>query len=318
RFRPLDSSHRAHHHRQLGHAPDRRVALRPLGRPLRPPQAADLQRPVLFADPGPLRPGAELHRVPRAAPSLWHRHGRRMGRGRLAGARVRACALARPALGISARRVRARQHFGRGGVFHHLPRLRLAHAVLSWRASRPAFALHPVQGQGTRSLEARAHRLVHVSHGDLLEWQALPVSGCADGDDEPHLPRHPGHVPHVLGGAAPLQRARNRAMIWAVLLAVLAIPLWIGGPTTALIVAGAFVMQFLVQGAWGVIPAHLNELSPSALRGFFPGFAYQLGVLIASSVAYVEAVLAQHFSYALAMGSLAAVVLLVGALVIAL
>src|SRR6185312_10878221 len=92
---------------------------------------------------------------------------------------------------------------------------------------------------------------------------------------------------------------RKRAMILAVLL----IPLWVGGATTALIVAGAFVMQFMVQGAWGVIPAHLNELSPSALRGFFPGFAYQLGVLIASSVAYIETVLPQHASYATAIGS---------------
>jgi SHS family lactate transporter-like MFS transporter len=41
-------------------------------------------------------------------------------------------------------------------------------------------------------------------------------------------------------------------------------------------------MQFMVQGAWGVVPAHLNELSPSAVRGTFPGFAYQLGNLLAS------------------------------------
>jgi MFS transporter, SHS family, lactate transporter len=72
----------------------------------------------------------------------------------------------------------------------------------------------------------------------------------------------------------------------------------------------------MVQGAWGVIPAQLNELSPPQLRGFFPGFAYQIGVLIASSIAYIEAVLAEHFSYATSMGTLALVVLLVGAVVI--
>jgi SHS family lactate transporter-like MFS transporter len=76
-------------------------------------------------------------------------------------------------------------------------------------------------------------------------------------------------------------------------------------------------MQFMIQGAWGVIPAHINELSPNQLRGFFPGFAYQLGVLCASSVVFVEAVLAEHLSYAHSMGILAAAVLLVGALVIA-
>ncbi|HUB83331.1 MAG TPA: MFS transporter [Bryobacteraceae bacterium] len=110
---------------------------------------------------------------------------------------------------------------------------------------------------------------------------------------------------------------RKRSMVTAVILAVLAIPLWITGSTLALIVVGAFAMQFMTQGAWGVIPAHLNELSPGQLRGFFPGFAYQLGVLIASSVAYIEAILAQHFSYAAAMGYLAAGLLLITALVIA-
>ncbi|MGP8246656.1 MAG: MFS transporter [Bryobacteraceae bacterium] len=111
---------------------------------------------------------------------------------------------------------------------------------------------------------------------------------------------------------------RKRSMVTAVLLAVLAIPLWVLGSTAALILLGAFLMQFMVQGAWGVIPAHLNELSPGQLRGFFPGFAYQLGVLIASTVGYFEAVLAQHFSYSQSMGYLAAGLLLIGAVVIAL
>lgn len=111
---------------------------------------------------------------------------------------------------------------------------------------------------------------------------------------------------------------RKRAMIVALLLAVLIIPLWVLGTSGAWIMLGAFLMQFMVQGAWGVIPAHLNELSPAQLRGFFPGFAYQLGVLVASSVIYLEAVLAQHFSYSTTMGLLAAGVLVIGAAVIAL
>lgn len=109
---------------------------------------------------------------------------------------------------------------------------------------------------------------------------------------------------------------RHRSMITAMLLALLTIPLWVTAPNKALIMAGAFLMQFMVQGAWGVIPAHINELSPSQLRGFLPGFAYQVGVLIASSIAYVEARLAEQFSYSTAMGVVAAVVLLGGPIVI--
>ena len=60
-------------------------------------------------------------------------------------------------------------------------------------------------------------------------------------------------------------------------------------------------MQFMVQGAWGVIPAHITELSPDSVRGFFPGFAYQCGVLIAGSVALMEALFAEHMNYANAM-----------------
>ena len=82
---------------------------------------------------------------------------------------------------------------------------------------------------------------------------------------------------------------RRRAMAAAALGGVLIVPLWVFAPSTPLMVLGAFLMQFMVQGAWGVIPAHINELSPGALRGFFPGFAYQLGVLLASGITYLEA-----------------------------
>jgi SHS family lactate transporter-like MFS transporter len=111
---------------------------------------------------------------------------------------------------------------------------------------------------------------------------------------------------------------RRRSMVVAALLAVCVIPLWVYAPSKPLVMVGAFLMQFMVQGAWGVIPAHINELSPFQVRGFFPGFAYQIGVLIASSVAYIEALLGEHFTYAAAMGGLAATVFIVGAIVIGL
>jgi len=109
---------------------------------------------------------------------------------------------------------------------------------------------------------------------------------------------------------------RRRAMATSALLALLIIPAWVFAPTVAWIVVGAFGMQFMVQGAWGVVPAHTNELSPGALRGFFPGLAYQLGVLIAAGSATVEAALTRHFTYAQAMGGFAAFSFVIGAVVI--
>ena len=111
---------------------------------------------------------------------------------------------------------------------------------------------------------------------------------------------------------------RRRAMIGGALAALLIVPLWIAAPSSALIVLGGFLMQFCVQGAWGVIPAHMNELSPGHLRGFLPGFAYQIGMLLAGIVPYLEALIGEHFSYAQAMGGFAAASLLIGSLIIAL
>lgn len=111
---------------------------------------------------------------------------------------------------------------------------------------------------------------------------------------------------------------RRRAMIGAAFGALLVVPLWIAAPTSALIVAGGFLMQFFVQGAWGVIPAHMNELSPAHLRGFLPGFAYQIGMVCAGIAPYVETVMGEHFSYAQSMGYLAAAALVVGMIVIGL
>ena len=94
---------------------------------------------------------------------------------------------------------------------------------------------------------------------------------------------------------------RRRTIVLALGLAILVIPLWAFAPSLPLLVAGAFVMQFMVQGAWGVIPAHITELSPDSVRGFLPGFAYQCGVLVASLVVYLEALFAAHASYAVSM-----------------
>jgi MFS transporter, SHS family, lactate transporter len=88
---------------------------------------------------------------------------------------------------------------------------------------------------------------------------------------------------------------RRRSIIFAAICGIILIPVWVFSPGLLMLVAGGFAMQFMVQGAWGIVPVHLNELSPAQLRGTFPGFAYQLGNLLAANTALVEAKLAQHF-----------------------
>jgi SHS family lactate transporter-like MFS transporter len=85
---------------------------------------------------------------------------------------------------------------------------------------------------------------------------------------------------------------RRFTIVICAVLGVLAIPLWAFSGTTAMLMLGGFVMQFMVQGAWGVIPAHLNEIAPSLARGTFPGFVYQLGNLIAAATLQIIAILA--------------------------
>jgi SHS family lactate transporter-like MFS transporter len=123
----------------------------------------------------------------------------------------------------------------------------------------------------------------------------------------------------ILGGLAfgyySDRAGRRRAMLTAMVCALAMIPFWLAGHSTARILIGVFLMQFFVQGAWGVIPAHINELSPGHLRGFFPGFAYQLCVLCAASIPYLEASLGEAFSYTQAMGGLVTLILIGGALV---
>jgi MFS transporter, SHS family, lactate transporter len=94
---------------------------------------------------------------------------------------------------------------------------------------------------------------------------------------------------------------RRRAIIAAFVLGGATIPVWAYAPNRIWLIIGAFVMQFMVQGAWGVVPAHLAELSPNSVRALLPGFAYQSAGVIASSVVYLEAAYAEKASYATAM-----------------
>jgi SHS family lactate transporter-like MFS transporter len=103
---------------------------------------------------------------------------------------------------------------------------------------------------------------------------------------------------------------RRRGIVIAALGALLVIPLWAYGTSPVTLAIGAFFMQFAVQGAWGIVPVHLNELSPHDLRGTFPGFAYQTGNLLASVNATLQASLAHANggNYAFALALIAAIV----------
>jgi SHS family lactate transporter-like MFS transporter len=128
------------------------------------------------------------------------------------------------------------------------------------------------------------------------------------------------NVGAIIGGIAfgwLSQRYGRRSMILVcAVLGLLLIPLWAFSQTAFMLAVGAFLMQVAVQGAWGIIPAHLNEISPPQVRGTFPGFTYQLGNLISANALQLESAFAQdkfplpsgHPDYAKTMAIVAGIV----------
>jgi SHS family lactate transporter-like MFS transporter len=102
-----------------------------------------------------------------------------------------------------------------------------------------------------------------------------------------------GHLSQKIG--------RRKAIMLALVVALLTIPAWAFGTSLGVLVAGSTLIMVGVQGAFGVIPAHLNELSPDAVRSLFPGIVYQLGTLLASPATAVEFKLRDHFGYSWAL-----------------
>jgi len=109
----------------------------------------------------------------------------------------------------------------------------------------------------------------------------------------------------LLFGTLSERIGRVNAITIAALIALPALPLWAFSQTPVLLAVGAFIMQISVQGAWGVIPAHLNELSPGAVRATLPAFVYQAGNFLASYNGPFQAKIAEanggDFGYALAL-----------------
>ncbi len=121
----------------------------------------------------------------------------------------------------------------------------------------------------------------------------------------------------IFCGAMSERIGRRKMIIIAALCAIPVIPLWAWSHTAPMLALGGFLMQFAVQGAFGVIPAHLNELSPGPVRAVFPGFAYQLGNLCSSRNGVFQAALAQRFSGG-ALNTVMSYTVVVGAIAIAL
>lgn len=111
---------------------------------------------------------------------------------------------------------------------------------------------------------------------------------------------------------------RRWTILLALALSLAVIPVWAFGGTLIALVVGACLMQIGVQGAWGIIPAHLNELSPDAVRGLMPGFAYQLGILIAAPTNNIEYALRDRFGYSWALAGFEIVNILLLATVVGL
>jgi len=113
----------------------------------------------------------------------------------------------------------------------------------------------------------------------------------------------------VIFGLLSERIGRRYSMLAALAVTLAVIPAWAFGSTLAVLACGAFVMQMGVQGAWGIIPVHLNELSPDAVRGLLPGFTYQVGILFASATPRVEFALRDHLGYAWALTAFELVVI---------
>jgi SHS family lactate transporter-like MFS transporter len=111
---------------------------------------------------------------------------------------------------------------------------------------------------------------------------------------------------------------RRRSLVAAAILALCIIPAWAFGSSVRVLAAGAFLIQVGVQGAWGIIPAHLNELSPGAVRGLIPGLVYQLGNLVASPVNVIEDKLHGRFGYSWALAGFEIVVIVLLVIVVSL
>ena len=115
----------------------------------------------------------------------------------------------------------------------------------------------------------------------------------------------------IIFGHLSQKSGRRYAMLGALALSLLVIPLWAFGNSVGVLAIAAFIMQMGVQGAWGIIPVHLNELAPDAVRGLMPGLAYQCGILFAAPTNTLQHALRDKVGYSWALAGFEIVTILV-------
>ena len=310
-----------------------------------PAPSADQQCAAVCGDGDGLSVRAVSVDIPVSACALRRCHGRRVGRRGFSGIRERADQIARTRIGHSPGRLPRRLSAGSRRIRAAVRAHRLARHVSDRRGAGAATgALYLLSSARVGHLDRQPHpptgaqprcaRPVGEPSGAL---GTRPLRGRADDRFQFLQPRHAGPVSRipqvstrlfppgtisiiaiiynigaisgtlVFGGLSSRHRAAPARSALAALLALLALPFWAFSTGATTVAIAAFAMQFMVQGAWGVVPVHLNELSPDAIRGTFPGVVYQLGNLVASYNAPLQQTIADshggpaHPDYAFAL-----------------
>ena len=178
-------------------------------------------------------------------------------------------------------------------LWHHLPLF--AYVLLMMTAmnglSHGSQDLYPNFLNSNPALTGKTVLGMHLAYGIPVLYNIGAVLGAL----------FFGHISGKIG--------RRRAILIALVLCILSVPGWAFGGTLAALLAGSFIMQTGVQGAFGVIPAHLTELSPDSVRSLFPGLVYQIGVLLSSPAVTLEYALRDRIGYPWALTTFEAAVI---------
>jgi SHS family lactate transporter-like MFS transporter len=212
--------------------------------------------------------------------------------------------------------------------------------AMFWVGGIPALLALYIRTKVPESEAWKQHRLARTADGPRIAWQHKWLSlymivlmflmNCLSHGTQdlyPDFLKH-GHamaantvayvtmlynvgavVGAVIFGMLSERMGRRHSMLVALAVALIIMPAWAFGTTLAVLAAGAFIMQMGVQGAWGIIPVHLNELSPDAVRGLLPGFTYQIGILLAASTPSIQFALRDRLGYAWALTAFELVVI---------